>query len=113
MKIVVKSPDTTDGGYNNADVLPVSFDFTLTVACEVTSFTLSTTVTDFDYILNSDQISKGPITPVQVTDCKWPVTFSVERFVGGVSQGDATSLFDSESYIFTYQQTDVSMIDTV
>lgn len=61
-------------------VAPVTFSFTLTVLCAVSDFSISSAVTDFSYVLNSGVVTKGPFQAVQTLACKFPVTYTVQRF---------------------------------
>ena len=60
-----------------ATVLPVSFNYNVVVSCQITSFTLTTAATNFNYILNSGNVITGPYTTTQVNACGYPVTYSV------------------------------------
>jgi hypothetical protein len=61
----------------------VSFNFDVIVTCTVTSLSISTTATDFNYTLNSGTVTKGPFTTVQMSDCKFSPTYAAEIYKGG------------------------------
>ena len=63
-------------------VASVSFNFNVIVTCAVTSLTISTTAADFTYTLNSGTVTKGPFTPVQVSNCNFAPTYEAEIYQG-------------------------------
>jgi hypothetical protein len=90
-------------------VVPASFTLNVIVQCAISSFTLTTTVTDFNYILNSGSIEKGPYTTTQTLNCKYPVTYTVNQ--AGV--GDVSSLFSPTTMFYTFAFTNPALIGTV
>jgi hypothetical protein len=94
-------------------VTPVIKTFSVTITCAVTSFTISTSVTNFNYILNSGNIVSGPFNPVQVNPCNYPVTYNVEHFQGSTDLGSATNLFSTGTLSYTHSFTDPALIGTI
>jgi hypothetical protein len=94
-------------------VAPIVKTFSVTISCVVSSFAISTAVTNFNYILNSGNVVSGPFNPVQVNPCNNPVTYSVEHFQGSTDLGSATSLFSTSTLNYTHSFTNPALIGTV
>ena len=89
----------------------MSFNFNVIVTCTVTSLSISTTATDFSYTLNSGTVTKGPFTPVQVSDCKFSPTYAAEIYQGGTFISSATN-FDTTTLLFSFNFVNPSDVGT-
>lgn len=98
-------------------VIPVSFSFNVIVTCNVTSFTITTSVVDFNYTLNQGNLLKGAFTPTAVSDCKHPVTFSLSHTTNVPAANtfvdNNLSVFNTSTKFFSFAFSNSALIDSV
>lgn len=91
----------------------VTFTFKVTIVCVVTEFAVVTAVSNFNFVLNSTPVIKGPYSTYQIAECNYPVTYTVQRYQNNVLQAPNPNNFDSVNMQYTFSFTDPAQIDTV
>jgi hypothetical protein len=86
--------------------------FTVTVVCTVTEFAVTTAVSNFNYILKTPSVTKGPYATYQIADCKYPVTYSVARYENNTFKDNPTN-FNTASMEYTFYFSDPLLVGTV
>jgi hypothetical protein len=97
---------------DNLNPTAVEFSFKVVIECTITTYNIITTVTDFTYILNSGQVTKGTFTEEQVPFCGYGPVFSERVFDASGVPVRSPSIFSSDTFSYTFEFTSPMQVGT-